>query len=118
MQGSKIMQTFHIPGTLTANIVPRFTAGCDLTLVHVSAVASNDSDATLSLGTSTDDDAFLTASTIGDSGTPREFDRDDFVDAQFPHIIDGSLVVVTLDFDGSAGTAAANVTLVLTFVEG
>jgi hypothetical protein len=118
MQGAKIFQTYHIPGTLTANIVPKFTVPCDLTLVHVSAVASNDSDATLILGTSTDDDAYLAAATIGDSGAPREFDRNDFVDAQYPHILDGTVVVVTLDYDSSSGTAAANVTIVLTFVEG
>ena len=118
MQGAKILQTFHIPGTLAANIVPKFTAQCDLTLIHVSAVASNDSDATLIIGTSADDDAYLTSSTIGDSGVPKEFDRDDFVGTQYPHITDGSVIVLTLDYDGSSGTAAANVTIVLTFVEG
>ena len=43
-------QAYHIPGTLSANINIRFTAPFDCTLLHVSAVASNDSDATLIIG--------------------------------------------------------------------
>ena len=111
-------QSYHIPGTLSANIGVRSTTPCDCTLVHVSAVASNNSDATLKLGDSTDDDAYLVATAIGDSGTPVEFDRDDFVGGQFPHITAGTIVVATLDYDGAAGTAAQDVTMVLTFVEG
>jgi hypothetical protein len=111
-------QTYHIPGTLSADITPRFLAPMSCTLLHVSAVASNNSDATLKLGTSADDDAFLLASVIGDSGTPVEFDRHDFVGSQYPRIQDGDIVVLTLDHDGSAGTAAQNVTLVLTLAEG
>jgi hypothetical protein len=111
-------QTYHIPGTLAANVTPRYTAPTNCTLLHLSAVASNNSDATLKVGTSSDDDEFLAAAVIGDSGTPVEFDRDDFVGGQYPRIDDGDVVVITLDFDGAAGTAAQNVTLVLTFAEG
>jgi hypothetical protein len=118
-------QSYHIPGTLTADIAIRFTAPFDMQLVHVSAVTSNDSDATLKLGDSADDDEYLVAAAIGDSGTPVEFDSDDFVDADgdthnryYPHITDGTVVVATLDYDGSSGTAAQNVTIVLTFTEG
>jgi hypothetical protein len=111
-------QSYHIPGTLSANIGVRFKTPCDCTLVHVSAVASNNSDATLKLGDSTDDDAYLVAAAIGDSGTPAAFDRDDFVGGQFPHITAGTIVVATLDYDGAAGTAAQDVTMDLTFVEG
>jgi hypothetical protein len=111
-------QVYHIPGTLAANIVPKFTAHADMTLLHVSAVASNDSDATLIIGNSGDTDAYLESCTIGDSGTPVEKARANFVGSQFPRITDGTIVVITLDFDGSAGTAAANVTIVLTFAEG
>jgi hypothetical protein len=118
-------QSYHIPGTLTANINIRFTAPFDMQLVHASAVASNDSDATLALGDSSDTDEYLTATAIGDSNVPVEFDGNDFVDANgathsryYPHITDGTVVVATLDYDGSAGTAAADVTIVLTFTEG
>jgi hypothetical protein len=111
-------QVFHIPGTLSANIVPKFTAPINYTIIHVSAVASNDSDATLKIGTSADDDIFLAAAVIGDSGTPVEFDRDNFIGTQYPRVADGDIVVITLDFDGSAGTAAQNVTIILTCLEG
>ena len=111
-------QSYHIPGTLTANITITFTVPFACQLVHVSAVASNNSDATLIIGTSADTDAYLESVTIGDSGTPVEKARSAFVGTQFPHIADDTVVVITLDFDGSAGTAAANVTLVLTFTEG
>ena len=66
-------RSYHIPGTLSANLSIRFTAHTNMSLLHVSAVASNDSDATLRIGTSTDDE-FLAETTIGDSGTPVEFD--------------------------------------------
>lgn len=118
MQGNHIQHHIHIPGTLAANVTPRFTAPFDMTLEHVSAVATNDSDATLKIGSSADDDAYLAAAVIGDSGTPAEFDWEDFVDTAHPHILKGTVVVVTLDFDGSGGTAAQNVTIVLTFGEG
>ena len=111
-------QVYHFPGTLAANITPRFTTPIDFTILHVSAVASNNSDATLKVGNSSDDDAYLVATAIGDSGTPVEFDRDDFVGMQYPRVTDGTVVVLTLDFDGAAGTAAQNVTLVLTCAEG
>lgn len=118
-------QSYHIPGTLSANINIRFTAPFDCTLLHVSAVASNNSDATLIIGDSTDTDEYLTSSTIGDSNVPVEFDGADFVDTSgvthsryYPRIADGTVVVLTLDYDGSAGTAAADVTIVLTFAEG
>jgi len=111
-------QVFHVPGTLAANITPKFTAPFNYTIIHVSLVASNASDATLKIGTSADDDIFMVAKDCGDSGTPNEYDRDDFVGSQYPRVADGDIVVITLDFDGSAGTAAQNVTLVLTCLEG
>jgi hypothetical protein len=39
-------------------------------------------------------------------------------DGQYPSIDDGDVLVLTLDYDGSSGTAAADVTIVLTFSEG
>lgn len=118
-------QAYHIPGTLAADIAIRFTAPMDCTLLHVSAVASNDSAALLVIGDSVDPDEYLLSSEIGDSGTPVEFDGDDFVDTAgaahtryYPRIVDGTIVVIALDHDGDGGTAAQNVTLVLTFAEG
>ena len=118
-------QAYHVPGTLAANVDIKFTAPFDCTLLHVSAVASNDSDATLTIGDSADADEYLTSSSIGDSGTPAEFDGDDFVDTSgntharyYPRIADGTVVAIALDYDGSSGTAAHDFTIVLTFAEG
>lgn len=119
----KFSHAFHIPGTLAANVTITFTVPSDCQLVHVSAVSSNDSDATLMIGTSADTNGYITAGVIGDSGTPVQKEAlTDFDGAlasnQFPHIVDGTIVVATLDFDGASGTAADDVTIVLTFLEG
>jgi len=115
---------FHVAGTLAANITVYFTAPFDMQLIHAQAVASNASNATITIGTSADADGYMVAKDVGDSGTPAEWDRDDFAGAllsptlQYPHIADGTIVVVTVDYDGSSGTAAQNLTVVLTFTEG
>lgn len=106
--------TFYIPGTLTANHVIEVAADRNWKILHVSAVASNDSDATLILGNDSDDDAYLESSTIGDSNVPKELDRDDFVNDQFPTHCKGDVFVLTLDYDGDGGTAAQNVVIVVT----
>src|SRR5512136_2069647 len=115
------MVPFHVAGTLAANVTFEFTAPFDMQLVHGQAVATNASNATIIVGTSADDNGYLTAKDVGDSNVPGEWDRDDFAGAlvsptlQYPHIVDGTIVVVTVDFDGSSGTAAQNLTVVLTF---
>lgn len=125
MQGNHFVHSYHIAGTLAANITIYFTVPANCSLEHVSVVGSNANDATLKIGTSGDDDGYKTAAAIGDSGTPVEWDLDNFDGAlltdagkEYPHILDGTIVVLTLDFDGAGGTAAANVTIVLTFSEG
>jgi hypothetical protein len=119
----KFTHAFHIPGTLSADINIRFTAPSNCQLIHTSAVASNDSDALMTVGTSADADGFVTSGVIGDSNTPVEKEAlTDFAGAlasnQFPRITDGTIVTIALDYDGDGGTAAQNVTIVLTFVEG
>jgi hypothetical protein len=111
-------QTYHVPGTLSADLDIRYKAPMNCTLLHVSAVASNDSDATLTIGTSDDDDEFLDTTVIGDSQVPTEFELADFVGDQYPRIADGDVVVITVDYDGDSGTAADDLTLLLTFAEG
>jgi hypothetical protein len=118
MQGTLFTQAFHIPGTLSANLNIRWTVPKDCQLIHVSASNSAATNGTFILGTSTDDNAYLETADIGDSNVPNEFDLDDFVNDAFPHILDGTIFVITVDYDGASGTAAANLTLVLTFAEG
>lgn len=118
-------QAYHVTGSLGADMAITFTAPFACQLVHVSAVSSNDSDALITIGDSADADEYLKSTVIGDSGTPAEFDGDDFVDTDgntgsrvYPRISDGTVVAIAVDFDGASGTAADDFTIVLTFVEG
>jgi hypothetical protein len=118
-------QAYHVPGTLAADLAIKWTAPFDCTLLHVSAVGSNANNGLLTIGDSADPDEYLTSSSIGDSGTPAEFDGDDFVDTAgnthgryYPRIVDGTIVAIALDHDGVGGTATHDFTLVLTFAEG
>jgi hypothetical protein len=119
MQGTRVTYAFHVPGTLAANLSIKFTLPFDAQLVHVSAVGSNSNNGILDVGSSTDDDAYVDALDIGDSGVPAECDElDDFASDVFPHIVAGTIVACALDYDGASGTAAHDFTLVLTFTEG
>jgi hypothetical protein len=112
------MVPFYIPGTLSANHVLAFKAPFDVQLVHVSAVGSNANNALLSIGDSSDDDACLDDFSFGDSGAPEQADRTDFVGEQYPHISGGTVLTLTVDYDGASGTAIQNALVVLTFTEG
>jgi len=118
MQEKAVIYTFHAPGTMSADLDIRFKLPFGATLIHVSAVGSNSNDATIKVGTSSDDDAAMTAKSFGDSGTPAEYDEDDFVGSEFYHFDDGDTVVVTIDYDGNSGTAVDDPTVVLTFLTG
>lgn len=125
MDGNRYAVAFHYPGTLSADISGAFTLPTGMALSHVSATAENDSDATLAIGDAGDADGVLTAATIGDSGTPKEFTASDFdgalVDSgptPYHYDNDDREVHFTLDYDGATGTAAQDVVLVFTFLEG
>jgi hypothetical protein len=110
--------SMHVTGTLAANVSYIWTVPFDCQLIHVSAVGSNANNGILDIGPSTDTDGYLDGKDIGDSQVPIEFDRDDFVNTQYPHITDGTILVLTLDYDGSSATATANFTCVMTFAVG
>lgn len=125
MLGQHFTVSYFLPGTLAANHVQDFTVPFDCKLKEISAVAQNDSDATLMVGTSADDDGWITAYAIGDSGTPNTKGLANFngalltsAGAEWPRAVDGTIVRTTLDYNGNSGTAAQNVTVVLTFEEG
>jgi len=117
---------FHVPGELSADLDIKWTAPCDMTLLHVSAVASDANAFGITIGDSDDADEFLTKSSAGVSGTPAEFDGDDFVDTSgdthncyYPRIADGTVVAIAVDYDynGGGGAAASeDPTIVLTLV--
>lgn len=114
----------HVPGNAAANWRFNWTVPFDCQLIHASAVGSNANDATLDIGTSADTDGYLAAGAFGDSNTPAEFGRTSFDGAlitggdQFPHLVDGTILVVIVDYDGASGTAVADGTVVLTLTKG
>lgn len=120
----KFTHMIHVPGTgVDMNVY--YTAPSDCTLLHVSAVSSAAQNGTFQIGDSDDQDEFLTASAIGDSGTPNEFDGDDFVDPSgnthnkyFPRIAATTVVRISVDTDGGVSGTADDLTIVLTFAEG
>jgi len=116
-----LTHTYYIPGTLAADLNIRFKLPCDMQLVHVSAVGSNAAAAGLTLGNSGEAAAYMTKKAVGVSGAPAVFDRDDFVGCQFPHINQGTVFTVGLDYDyngGGTASASTDISLVFTFTEG
>ena len=116
MEGFQL--SFHVPGTLAADKSIVWTVPFNCQLTHVSAVGSNAHDGIVSIGSSADVDLYLDETTFGVSDTPQEFDWNDFIGGQFPHIAKGTVVAITLDFNGAAGTACHDFSIVLTFTVG
>ena len=118
--------TIHVPGALGADLNVRFTVPFDCQLVHVSAVNSTAYAAGLEIGSSADADGYITKYDIGVSDTPVEKElltdfNGDLAGSQYPHVTDGTIVTLALDFNyagGGSANASADVTIVLTFTEG
>lgn len=108
-------QSFYIGGTWAGNHSLVFKAPFDMQLVRVSAVNSSANAGTIKIGTSGDDDAYLAASNFGVTLQPAEFDQDDFIGGQYPHIADDTVVVVTLTDHVSH---MANALVLLTYTQG
>ena len=119
MQGTTLAIPIVIPGTLTADITYRLQAPHGMQLVKVNAACDNATSFILDIGTAADTDAYLDAVTVtGAASTTTEYGRTDFVGDQYPKIADGDEVVVTIDYDGGAGTDAAGVSFTLFLTEG
>lgn len=116
MQEKAVYIPISHTGTLAANVDLNIKVPDACTLVYASAVASNNSDATWTIGSDSDPDYYLESETIGDSGTPSEHDRGDWatgITTDFPHIAADSIIVVTVDYDGDGGTAADDLFILL-----
>jgi hypothetical protein len=119
MQGTRVTYSYHTAGTLAANHEFIFTVPFDCQLVHVSAVGSNTNNGILDVGTSADTDLYVSNLDVGDAKVPAVCDEPgDFEGDNYPHIAAGTVIEAALDYDGSAGTAVADFSLVLTFTEG
>ena len=61
----KYVMAFHVPGTLSADLAIVWTAPAGAQLVHVSAVGSNANDGLMTIGTTSNPDAYLESASIG-----------------------------------------------------
>ncbi len=123
MDGMRYPVTIHLHGTLAANAQGYCQLPGPMTLVEIMAVAANDSAATLQVGTLASAAGIMAAAVIGDSGTPVVYGPADFdgalADGVNPlHLADNTILAWVLDFDGASGTAAQNVTIMFTLLEG
>ncbi len=104
---------FFFDGTLAANKVINFILPCDAQLVHASLCATTAAAGTLKVGKSDDDDAYMAAKNFGASGVPAEYDWNDFINSQYPHIPKGTNIMLTVTHN-----SMINPHMVLTFTEG
>jgi len=119
MQGHHFPVVVFVPGTLGANHHFEFIAPFDMTLEKVSANCDASTSFILDIGTTADTDAYLDAVTVtGDGTTSTEYDRDDFVGGEHIHVVKGTHVVATIDYDGGGGADSAGVSILMTFLEG
>jgi hypothetical protein len=118
----RFMVPVHLGGTLAADQQGVIKLPCGATLVEISASASNASSAKLKVGTPADDDGIKTLADIGQTNQGTVCARGNFdgalVSGQLWHGARGDRLTWNLDFDGAAGTAAQNVDILFTFVEG
>lgn len=117
MIGKHFGRTIHVPGALSANLAITIAVPVDCRLRRVSAVGSNANDATLQIGVGDDADNILAAAAIGDSHAPVVFDSW-AASNETGRLLQGEALKLVVDFDGAAGTAAADLTLDLDFIEG
>lgn len=115
MKGSYFPITFHVSGTLTADIssTVAFPFGVQLTGVQVSSSGATDSK--VKIGTPSNDTAYMTARDSGASKAIKSYDRADFSGGENVHLSPGSLLQLTVT---KGTTAAKDVTAILLFTEG
>ena len=109
---------FAQEGALSGDWVIQFEFPFDVQLLGFCSYSTNDNDATIKVGTDSDDDAYYTAAVVGDDGDTKTVSRTDLVGDQYPHIDKETEITITIDYDGAAGTAAEDLTLVFYFTEG
>ena len=107
---------YFFTGTLGANVTLLLEFPFPVTFMSATAVATNDSSATLALsGAST---MSIAAQAIGDSSDPVTIVPTATEKASTAGEAANSLITVTLDYDGTGGTAAENVSMTMFFLSG
>jgi len=115
---SSFTVAYNIAGTLGGNHTIEFKFPFDVSLVHVSLSNSTTTDATVDIGYTGATAAYLSAAAVGDSEVAAELKPADFVGGASPHILKSTNIIVSIDYDGSGGTAADDFCIVMTFTPG
>lgn len=119
MQGNLFVMQLFIEGTLTADVTRRFSLPVGATLIGANAGCDNATSFILDVGTAADADAYIDGETItGAAATTTDLAASDLVDGAPMHIDAGTEVVITIDYDGGAGTDGAGIHVDLFFREG
>jgi len=113
MKERLVMWNDFYTGTLSGNVTRYIEFPFPAAFYKAKAVASNDSSATLALSGATA--LSIAAQTIGDSGDPKTITP---ASTDVVRIAANELITMTLDYDGSSGTAAENVHVILWFLTG
>jgi hypothetical protein len=122
MQGNLFTIPFFAIGNMAANLVGEIKLPFPCSLVAISIANSANSGGVLDVGTLADTDGIADGLTVGND-TQKNFTPADFngvlASAGNPyHFEKDDIFSFVLDYDGAAGTASANVTLVFWFLEG
>jgi hypothetical protein len=120
MQGHRIMLPIHVPGTLSANLSIVLQMPFAARILEVSASQSNNGDATLAVGAGSDGStATIAAFAVGDSSVPVVKTVADFATTN-PQgkLANNDYLKLTVDYDGAGGTAANDLSILITLIEG
>lgn len=119
MDGMRFTPTWHMHGTLSANVVIRYKMPCDATLVQVDTNGTANVTPALIIGTAADPDGYIKTFTPGANATAVTKDRGDFDGAlnsdtaECPHIAKDTVLLLTYTH-----ASASDVDIALTFLEG
>ncbi|MFN2124202.1 MAG: hypothetical protein ACK2T4_06760 [Candidatus Promineifilaceae bacterium] len=119
MQGNFFTIGIEMDATLTGDIVRRFSLPVGATLIGANAGCDNATSFILDVGTAVDDDAYIDGETItGAAATTTDIAASDLVGGAPMHILAGTEVVITIDYDGGARGDAAGIHVDLFLREG
>ena len=119
MQGNLFTAELHVAGTLTADATKYLSFPFGVTLIGANAKTDNSTSFLLNFGTPADPDAYIDDVTItGAASATVDVAKSDLVDGAPMHIDADTELLLTVDYDGGAGTDAANVDVILFFREG
>jgi hypothetical protein len=120
MQGNLFVVNFHVHGTLSEDIVARYTLPINATLIRIDTNSTADAEGSMIVGTAADTDGYVKSFTPGHNATLVTINRGDFDGAlntdtaECPHIAAETTILITYTHNDSN----TNVDIALTFLEG